>query len=384
MRMAASAAKGEYIVKRIISYGIMFALSATLITAGVTYAGNEEQELDNVQNKISETQAELNAGKKQEKQLSNQIKQLESKINAAENEIDNLKGDINKTEQQITVVQANLAAVEQEMAVQNEELQKRLRTMYKNGDVGLVQILLGSEDITDFMTNMDMVQKIFDNDVEVLKIMEEQYKQIELQKKELESLQAKLVSEKQQEADKQSSLQASRGEVASLKAQVASDNKALAAEIDELNAEANRLIEEIKRMQGDQAYTGGEFAWPSASSTRVTSEFGNRLHPILKVYKLHTGIDIGAASGTRVLAANGGTVMKAGWNNSYGNVVMIDHGGGIVTLYAHNSKLLVSTGDVVAKGQDIALVGSTGQSTGPHIHFEVRVDGQYQNPRNWL
>ena len=95
-------------------------------------------------------------------------------------------------------------------------------------------------------------------------------------------------------------------------------------------------------------------------------------------------MDIGAAAGTNVLAANDGTVIKAGWNNSYGNLVMIDHGGGIVTLYAHNSKLLVSTGDVVAKGQAIALVGSTGQSTGPHIHFEVRVNGEYQNPRNWL
>ncbi len=371
-------------MKRIISYVFMFALFATLITAGVTYAGNEEQDLNNINNQINQTQSQLNAGKKQEKQLSNQIKQLESQINATENEINNLKGDINKTMQQINVVQTNLATVEQEMAVQNEELQKRLRTMYKNGDVGLVQILLGSEDITDFMTNMDMVQKIFDNDVEVLKIMEEQHKQIEAQKRELEGLQAQLVSEKQQEADKQASLQASRGEVANLKAQVASDNKALAAEIDALNAEANRLIEEIKKLQGDQAYAGGEFAWPSASSTRVTSEFGNRVHPILKINKLHTGLDIGAASGTKVLAANKGTVIKAGWNNSYGNVVMIDHGGGIVTLYAHNSKLLVSTGDVVAKGQAIALVGSTGQSTGPHIHFEVRVDGQYKNPRGWL
>ena len=99
---------------------------------------------------------------------------------------------------------------------------------------------------------------------------------------------------------------------------------------------------------------------------------------------MHTGIDIGAKAGTNVLAANNGTVIKAGWNNSYGNVVMVDHGGGIVTLYAHNSKLLVKTGDVVAKGQTIALVGSTGNSTGPHIHFEVRVNGEYKNPRDWL
>lgn len=362
----------------------MFALTVTLITAGVSYAGNEQQELNNVNKKINQTKSQLNEGKKKEKQLNNQIKQLESQIDATEKEIANLKGDISKTEQQIAVVQGNLAQVEQEMKEQNDELQKRLRAMYKNGDVGMVQILLGSEDITDFMSNMDMVQKIFDNDVEILKAMEEQHKKIDAQKKQLETLQAQLVADRQQEADKQASLQSSRGDVANLRSQVASDNAALEAALDELNDEANRWIAEIRKLQGNSDFVGGEFAWPSASSRRVTSEFGMRLHPILKVNKLHTGLDIGAASGTKVLAANTGTVIKAGWNNSYGNVVMIDHGGGIVTLYAHNSKLLVSTGDVVSKGQEIALVGSTGASTGPHIHFEVRVNGEYKNPRNWL
>lgn len=371
-------------MKRIVPYVITFALFASLITAGVTYANNEQQQLNDINKQINQTQSQLNEGKKREKQLKNQIKQLETQINATEKEIDNIKGDISKTEREIAVVKQNLAIVEQEMATQNDNLMQRLRTMYKNGDVGLVQILLGSEDITDFMTNMDLVQKIFDNDVEVLKTMEEQHKKIEAQKKELETLQAHLESEKQQEADKQASLQTSRGEVAGLKAQVASDNEALEAQIDELNAEADRLVEEIRRLQGDAAYAGGNFCWPSASSTKVTSEFGMRLHPILKVNKLHTGIDIRAAAGAKVLAANSGTVIKAGWNNSYGNVVMIDHGGGIVTLYAHNSKLLVGTGDVISKGQTIALAGSTGQSTGPHIHFEVRVNGEYQNPRNWL
>lgn len=371
-------------MRRIISYVLMFVLTVTVITVGVTYGGNEQQQLNDVNKQINETKAQLNAGKKQEKQLGNQIKQLESQIKATEKEIDNLKGDINKTLQEIDVVEGNLAALEQEMETQNNNLQQRLRAMYKNGDIGMIQILLGSDDITDFMSNMDMVQKIYDNDIDVLKTMEGQHKQVEAQKEKLENLKANLESEKQQEANKQASLQTSRGEVAALKAQVASDNAVLEDQIDELNAEALRLVDEIKKLQGDQAYAGGDFCWPSASSTRVTSEFGMRYHPILKVNKLHTGIDIGAASGTKVLAANKGTVIKAGWNNSYGNVVMVDHGGGIVTLYAHNSKLLVKTGDVVAKGQAIALVGSTGNSTGPHIHFEVRVNGEYQNPRNWL
>lgn len=371
-------------MKRIISYVIMFALIVSVISLGVTYADNEQQKLDNLNNQIDKTQSQLNAGKKKEKQLNSKVKQLEIQINKTEKEIESIKGDIGKAEQEITTAQDNLAQTEQEMAVQNDNLQKRLRAMYKNEDIGLVQVLLTSDNITDFMTNMDMVQKIYDNDVAVLKTMENQYKQIEVQKQELETLQAELEAEKQKQSDKQGSLQASRGEVATLKAQVANDNAVLENQLDEYNKEADRLIAEIRKLQGNQSYLGGKFLWPSASSTRVTSEFGYRIHPILKVKKLHTGLDIGAASGTNVLAANGGTVIKAGWNDSYGNMIMIDHGGEIVSLYAHNSKLLVSTGDVVSKGQIIALVGATGRVTGPHIHFEVRVNGEYKDPRNWL
>lgn len=369
-------------MKKLISYALVFVLCASVITLGATYA-DEQQQLNEIHSKIDKSKSQLNEGKKKERQLGEQIKKLEGQITATEREIADIKGDINKTEQEIAVVKSNLQAAEQEMEGQNENLKKRLRAMYKNGDVGMVQILFGSESFTDFMSNMDMVQKIYDHDVEVLKVLEEQCEKIELQKKQLEALQAKLLTERQKEMDKQSTLQANRGQVASLKSEVAKSNAQIEAQLDALNAEANRLIDEIRRLQGDGAFIGGKFAWPGESSY-VTSEFGMRHHPILKVNKLHTGIDLRAPLGSKVFAANGGTVIKAGWNNSYGNVVMIDHGGQIVTLYAHNSKLLVKAGDVVSIGQTIAQAGSTGNSTGPHIHFEVRVNGQYQDPRNWL
>lgn len=369
-------------MKKLISYALVFVLCASVITLGATYA-NEQQQLNKINNQIDKSKSQLNEGKEKEKQLGDQIKHLEVKINEAEKEIADIKGDINKTEQEVAVVKSNLAAAEQEMEEQNENLKKRLRAMYKNGDIGLVQILFGSESITDFMGNMDMVQKIYDHDVEVLKVMEEQCEKIELQKKELEALQAKLLLERQKETERQASLQANRGQVASLKSEVSKSNAQIEAQIDALNAEANRLVDEIRKLQGNAAYEGGVFAWPG-ENTYVTSAFGMRYHPILKVNKMHTGIDIRASLGSKVMAANGGTVIKAGWNNSYGNVVMIDHGGQIVTLYAHNSKLLVKTGDVVSRGQTIAQAGSTGRSTGPHIHFEVRVNGKYQDPRNWL
>ena len=118
--------------------------------------------------------------------------------------------------------------------------------------------------------------------------------------------------------------------------------------------------------------------------TRITSEFGMRLHPILKVYKLHTGIDIGAPMGANFIAASNGVVVKAGENSAYGKMVVIDHGGGITTLYAHGSEILVNVGDEVRRGQAILKVGSSGYSTGPHAHFEVRVNGEYVQPLNFL
>jgi murein DD-endopeptidase MepM/ murein hydrolase activator NlpD len=135
---------------------------------------------------------------------------------------------------------------------------------------------------------------------------------------------------------------------------------------------------------GSQDFIGGALGWPVPGYSKITSQFGNRMHPTLHVPKMHTGLDISCPTGTPIVASNGGTIIMAGWNNSYGNVVMIDHGGKIVTLYAHNSSLLVSEGDVVAQGQTIAYAGSTGNSTGPHCHFEVRVNGEYQNPEQWV
>ena len=180
-------------------------------------------------------------------------------------------------------------------------------------------------------------------------------------------------------------MEADQKVISGKKSEIDKDNKELAAMLDELQAEADALTREIQSLQSTgTTYEGGVMAWPAPGYTRVTSEFGNRLHPVLKVNKFHAGMDIGAPSGSKVVAANNGTVIKATYSGSYGNMVMIDHGGGIVTLYAHNTKLLVKTGDKVTRGQQIAVSGATGRVTGPHVHFEVRVNGEYKNPRNYL
>ncbi|MEA4986734.1 MAG: peptidoglycan DD-metalloendopeptidase family protein [Anaerovorax sp.] len=370
---------------RIIAYTLTAVMVCSIWSLSLGYAITDNEKLDNVNNQISQTQKQLNEGKKKVNALNSEIMDLEKKINATEAEIANLQGDIGKTKQTISDTQNTLNQLKSQMDEQNTNMNSRLRAMYKNGDVDILGILLGSTDISEFMTNMDMVQKIYDNDVQVLETMQQRYEKIDLQKKQLEALNQQLASQQTVAEDKQDTLEANRGTVASKKAEVLKDNKALAEQIDALNAEADALVAKIRALQDDSAvYSGGALAWPVPGKTRITSPFGYRTHPILKKKKLHTGIDISAGTGSKVVASADGKVIMSGWNNSYGNVVMIDHGSGIVTVYAHNSKLLVSTGTPVVRGQQIASSGSTGMSTGPHVHFEVRVNGAYKNPKDYL
>ena len=133
-----------------------------------------------------------------------------------------------------------------------------------------------------------------------------------------------------------------------------------------------------------ERYVGGTMAWPTPGYTRITSPFGMRTHPITGIFKLHTGVDIGAPYGSNFVAANDGLVTYAGYNRAYGNMVIIDHGGGITTLYAHGSEILVNVGDTIYQGNPVLKVGSTGYSTGPHAHFEVRINGDYVQPLDYI
>ena len=343
-----------------------------------------KSERDAMQGDIKDTQSQLEQGKQKVKQLESEIKTLDNRIYQTEVEINELGLQINDTKTQITEALDRLNKKQAELDAQNDALNMRLRSMYKNGDIGLLSVLLGSGTLTDLMTNMDMVQRIYDYDAKLLASLEDQYEVINQEKQDLLDLKAQLLELQDEAEKKKASLEADQIAAAQKREQVQQSNKDLEAQIDAMKKEADALSAQIKLLQSSRAYVGGKMLWPSQSSTRVTSPFGNRLHPILKVYKLHTGIDIGAPNGTNILAANDGTVISAGYNNSYGYMVMLDHGGGIVTLYAHCSKLLVSKGDAVARGQVIALVGSTGMSTGPHLHFEVRINGVYKNPLEYV
>jgi murein DD-endopeptidase MepM/ murein hydrolase activator NlpD len=218
---------------------------------------------------------------------------------------------------------------------------------------------------------MEMIQKIYQNDVEILETLQTEHT-------ELKEIQANL-------KEKKVELAAQKTQLAAEKKELDARKKELEKEEDELKAEADRLTKElVKLMDKNSPYVGGEFTWPVPSSSYITSSYGNRLHPTLKVWKFHTGIDIGASSGKDIVAAASGKVIFSGWYGGYGNFIMVDHGGGIVTCYGHASKLVSKKGDIVKRGQVIAKIGSTGRSTGPHLHFEVRKNGDYVNPMTYF
>ncbi len=377
---------------------IALMLLMALLATPLTYAGNTNRTVAEIDQEIDQKESEKNQaienrkdaeaklaeGKARISQLTSEIKELDNKIYQKQVEINELNKEINETKEQINDALERLAAKEEEVEIQNTHLNERLRAMYKNGNAGMFSVLLGSTSMSDLLTNMDMVERIYESDTDLLSVLQGQYDEIDAEKRTLQELKDKLVAQQDEVKAKKAALEADQRSVEAKRSEVEKSNAELTKQIDAFNQEAKALEAEIVKLQSEKAYVGGGMIWPSAASRRITSPFGNRLHPILKVYKFHSGVDIGASYGTNILAANSGTVIKAGYNSSYGYMVMIDHGGGIVTLYAHSSKLLVKTGDVVKKGQTIALIGSTGMSTGPHLHFEVRVNGVYKNPLDYV
>lgn len=342
-------------------------LSVVLLTS-VTYS--HAASLDDVLKKISHTKNQLADNKKEIKELNAEITELQEAITATEDEITKLENNISVKEKQLSVKK-------QQIDKSSSQLNARLRQIYKSGSVSFVDILLSSGNISEFMNNMEMISLIYKSDKDLVVSLKDSYQIIQQQKAELVSLHENLTA-------KEDSLTAGKAVIAQKRGLVSSEIKTLEKELAAEQAEADRLIQEIKDKSGHGNYTGGKLMWPCPGYTRVSSEFGWRIHPILGYRKLHTGMDIAASYGASVVAANTGKVIESYYNSSYGNMVVIDHGGGIATLYAHLSSRLVSVGNTVHIGQTIAKVGSTGMSTGPHLHFEVRINGIYQNPRSYL
>ncbi len=374
-------------MKKRIAYLLIF----LLIMGSATYASIDSKIKDN-QNKLKEIQKSLKdvdqarkENKTKQSQLEKDINALQEEIRIIEDKLSELSSDIEMTEKAIDIKSDELIEAEKDVAYQNDRMQKRLRTMYKARNYAYFEIVLGAHDFSDMMTRLDKIQLLlgYDNDtlkelIEVRLFVEKTKENLEQKKTELELLKNEQVIVKLHQESKVN-------EIKDKKAELNKDLIALENQLDELNEDAKFVTKVIKKLKIQKNYVGGKMMWPlPLRYTRISSPFGYRIHPVLKKKKMHTGIDIPAPRNTSVYAAGHGTVIYADWLGSYGKAVMIDHGGGIVTLYGHNNKLVVKVGKKVKKGDVISKVGTTGRSTGNHVHFEVRKNGKYVNPLGYV
>lgn len=344
--------------------------------------------LSQIRNNIKNKQQELNESRAKEKSLGDQVNSLEQQINSKQSDIDELEASISEAQAKLETLEEELAAAEEKVNTQNENLNARLRNMYKNGSVGFIDVLMDSGSFSEFLNNLSLVEKVYTSDQDVLEELQKAYDEIDAKKKEIETLQAELSESKATMEEQKSSLEADKASVEKKKAEIAADSAETQRELDKLEADAQALTSSIRNSGSSSSsskYNGGIMAWPVPSCHTISSGYGGRIHPTTGKYKFHGGLDIPGSYGSAIVAANSGKVIWAGnRGDSYGNYVIIDHGGGVSTLYGHSSKVLVSSGQSVSRGQRIANVGSTGRSTGPHCHFEVRINGSRVNPNPYV
>jgi len=347
-------------------------------------ANDLRKDLSDIRDELEAARGEYDSAEKEFKALETQISILNQLIWEAEEQIAELLEQIEVAEARLAELTEQVLALEQEIFDQNSALNKRLRIMYMTDEQNMISVVLGSENFVDMMSNLEMVRKIHESDKAFLAELEKKLDDLEKKKAEAESIEKSLKQKYSELQEYKDQLDEDRAALAAAQWRVKEIRDKAAAEIERLEQESKRIEQELLNMTsrwGD--YGGGAMAWPVWGP--VTSEFGYRYHPISGRYSMHTGIDIGAPSGTPVHAAADGIVYFAGWNSGgYGNLIMIDNGSGIVTMYAHLSGFASGTNQIVYRGDIIGYVGSTGNSTGPHLHFEVRVSGTPQNPRGWF
>ncbi len=352
---------------------------------------------------IKEKKQELAKGQQEELKLGNEIGNLQTRIGDTQEEIDDLSVDIAAAQNKIDATEKKLDKKKAELDKSIDGLNNRLRNMYKSGTIGFIDVILSSGDVSELLSNLEMVKKIYAGDQDIVESLQKEYAEIEKDQKELNAMKAELDSKKSSLAEKEDALVADKATVEAKKAEVKESNATLQADMEELQAQSAAIERELQAAYaaqqaqqtsssggggstntgntGGPTYSGGSMTWPVPSSHNITSPFGFRIHPISGDTKFHNGIDISCGTGAAIVSANSGTVFYAGWLGGYGNTVIVDHGGGISTLYAHNSAIYVSPGQKVSRGQSIAGAGSTGASTGTHLHFEVRVNGSPVNPQ---
>lgn len=395
--------KGRWKAGLILLAAVLWALPAQAAKKGdIDSAKDQISSLEEEKKKTEETIKNLEGLKADTESY---VRQLDSDLERLDQELTALSGQITDKEAEIKETKRQLEEAKETEREQYDSMKLRIKYMYEKGDTSYLDLLMESGSLSEMLNRAEYIQKISSYDRkqltrygEIKDGIAESEKKLEAEHTDLVALKDKteakqssverLVSEKTQELQKyQNQISANEAQLASYQA----DIKAQEDRIRQIEAELKRQEEEEKKKAEAQGQTykpvsigNINFVWPCPSSSRITSAFGSRTSPTEGASSNHQGIDIGAASGSDIIAAADGTVTISTYSYSAGNYIMLNHGGGVSTVYMHCSKLLVSAGDKVKKGQVIAKVGSTGYSTGPHLHFGVRLNGSYVNPSKYV
>ena len=354
--------------------------------APLAQAETLEEQRDAHIEKAEQAQKKKNEIESRIEGLSEEKRVVDEAADEATKAYKDVKKELDATEERIDENEDKLKVLNKDFAVKRDQLAKRVRDIYINGQINYLDVLFGAKDFQDFFTRMDLLKRVIQQDYDLVQVVFAEKTAIETSQKELEKdktakekLVASAADRKKEVEKKQAAKQAIIDKMETDRAtQERIINENLAA-----SKEVEQMIRNSRYQPASPALSGGgALNWPLGGP--ITSPFGWRVHPITGASRFHSGIDIGGDYGDTIHAAGAGIVSYAGWISGYGYAVIIDHGGGISTLYGHNQALLVSEGQSVSQGQAIAECGSTGNSTGPHCHFEVRVDGEPVDPMGYL
>lgn len=357
-------------------------------------------QLDSIQQQVNQQNAKKADAETVIVSVSEQLRQIEEQLRQAQQQLDSIQQQRISVENDITVNEKLLAEAQKRLEGREAVFYKRVRDIYINGRLSYLDVVIGSKDFTDFANRLEILKRIIDSDIKLIEEIKKERAEIAARKQALEQSRAKLVELEKAAAAKRAEIEQKKKEREVVLQKAQNDRATAMQAVEELNASSAQITALLKARQAERAAAraaaaaqqssptyswvqgSGQLGWPV--SGEITSPYGYRTHPIWGTTIYHSGIDIGVDEGTPVHAADGGTVAWSGWMGGYGYAVVIDHGNGMSILYGHNSELAVSEGQDVGKGQVIAYAGSTGNSTGPHVHFEVRISGDPVDPMGYL
>lgn len=366
----------------------------------------KQAQLDRARGEIQKAEAARKGALEDISVLDARIDSLEAQMAAVTAQRDRAVADLDATREELSRLggrlaetQTRLAKTEEDLGTAQSSLDRRAVNIYKSGGIGYLEVLVNSARLSDLITRLDFLSFVVQEDERILSQVKSLRARVDAERRDLEAQQTRIADLEERQAEQTSRLEqivaeqesklgqveaaraVKRGVVQKAETDKASWEKQEAA----LEAESDRLRDDLRTLTSGVKQTvrgTGEYVWPVQG--RVSSPFGYRIHPIFKVRKMHTGVDLSASFGTSIRAADSGVVIQAGWRGGYGKTVVVSHGSGLTTLYAHQSTILVSVGEAVSQGDVIGKVGSTGYSTGPHLHFEVRLNGNPVNPMGYL